>query len=123
MAQAFSDALLRFFAEADLAAEGDVQSNFTCNMNLFPEHEVEELVESKVTDEKHELVVFNDEVNTFDHVIDTLIDVCDHSPEQAEQCTLIIHHNGKCSVKLGQFDVLAGMRKHICDRGISAEVY
>ena len=92
-------------------------------MNLFPEHEVEELVESNVTNEKHELIVFNDEVNTFEHVIDTLVDICDHSLEQAEQCTTIIHYKGKCSVKLGGFGELAGMRKNICERGISAEVY
>ena len=68
------------------------------------------------------LVVFNDEVNTFDHVIKTLVDVCGHTPEQAEQCTLLIHYKGKCSVKVGGFDLLAPMRNDICGRGISAEV-
>ena len=48
-----------------------------------------------------ELIVFNDEVNTFDHVINTLIRVCKHSSEQAQQCTLIIHFKGKCTVKTG----------------------
>ena len=70
----------------------------------------------------HDLLVFNDEVNTFDHVIETLIDVCDHTPEQAEQCTWIIHYKGKCKVKMGEFDELVPMRNAICDRGISAEV-
>ena len=69
-----------------------------------------------------ELMVFNDEVNTFDHVITTLMDVCQHSPEQAEQCTIIIHYKGKSSVKMGEFEELAGMRNEICRRGISAEV-
>jgi len=70
----------------------------------------------------HSLVVFNDDVNTFEHVIETLIDVCAHTPEQAEQCTLLIHYKGKCSVKNGSWDELVSMRNEICRRGISAEV-
>lgn len=94
-------------------------------MNVFPEHEVEELVLEEVVDtnETHELIVFNDDVNTFDHVISTLIDVCEHSPEQAEQCTWIIHYKGKCSVKLGEVSKLKPMRQRICEKGISAEVF
>lgn len=79
---------------------------------------LDEVVETDV----HNLVVFNDDVNTFDHVIDTLIDVCDHTPEQAEQCTLLIHYKGKCTVKNGSWDELVPMRNEICRRGISAEV-
>ena len=71
----------------------------------------------------NELVVFNDAVNTFEHVINTLIKVCNHSTEQAEQCTWLIHFKGKCTVKHGTFDELAAMRNAICERGISAEVY
>lgn len=87
--------------------------------------EVEELVEEKEVDtsENHELVVFNDEVNTFEHVINTLVDICDHSLEQAEQCTWIIHYKGKCSVKLGTYQRLTPMKKAICDKGIFAEVF
>lgn len=70
----------------------------------------------------HSLVVFNDDVNTFEHVIETLIDVCAHTPEQAEQCTLLIHYKGKCSVKNGSWDELVAMRNEVCRRGISAEV-
>lgn len=94
-------------------------------MNIFPEHESEELVLEKEVevDDSHELIVFNDDVNTFDHVISTLINVCDHTPEQAEQCTWIIHYKGKCSVKLGSLDKLKPMRQGICDQGISAEVF
>lgn len=73
-------------------------------------------------DAVRDLVVFNDDVNTFDHVIRTLIEVCHHTPEQAEQCTLIIHYKGKCTVKNGSFEELVPMRNAICDRGISAEV-
>ena len=79
---------------------------------------LDEVVETDV----HNLVVFNDEVNTFDYVIETLIDVCEHTPEQAEQCTLLIHYKGKCSVKNGSWEELVPMRNEICRRGISAEV-
>ena len=79
---------------------------------------LDEVVETDV----HNLVVFNDDVNTFDFVIDTLIDVCEHTPEQAEQCTLLIHYKGKCAVKNGSWDELVPMRNELCRRGISAEV-
>lgn len=86
----------------------------------------EEVLESVLEDIKissdYSLIVFNDDVNTFDHVIDTLIDVCKHSQIQAEQCTHIIHNNGKCSVKTGSFDPLKDMRERICEAGISAEI-
>ena len=80
------------------------------------------ILEQPQEEEKRSLVVYNDEVNTFDHVIDTLIKVCRHSPEQAEQCTLIVHYKGKCAVKAGSFEELTPMRQAICDRGISAEI-
>ena len=92
-------------------------------MDLFPQIEEDVLVEELTEIDSHELVVFNDDINTFDHVITALIEICEHTPEQAEQCTLIIHYKGKCSVKMGSFDVLAPMRNSICDRGISAEVF
>ncbi|GAB4033598.1 ATP-dependent Clp protease adaptor ClpS [Spirosoma gilvum] len=79
---------------------------------------LDEVIETDV----HNLVVFNDDINTFDHVIETLIDVCKHTPEQAEQCTLLIHYKGKCTVKNGSWDELVPMRNEICRRGISAEV-
>jgi ATP-dependent Clp protease adaptor protein ClpS len=72
--------------------------------------------------ETYSLVVFNDDVNTFDHVINTLQNVCEHSPEQAEQCTLLIHYKGKCAVKSGGWDKMAAMRHKICEAGLSAEV-
>ncbi len=90
-------------------------------MQPFEENDVEVLDEVIETDVRN-LVVFNDDINTFDHVIDTLIDVCDHTPEQAEQCTLIIHYKGKCTVKNGSWEDLVPMRNEICRRGISAEV-
>ncbi|WP_445381569.1 ATP-dependent Clp protease adaptor ClpS [Robiginitalea sp. IMCC43444] len=86
----------------------------------------ERLLESLQVEEleKHlnEIVLFNDEVNTFDHVIQTLIEVCDHSPEQAEQCSLIVHHNGKCTVKTGEYDDLKPRCSRLLQAGLSAEI-
>lgn len=69
-----------------------------------------------------ELVVFNDDINTFDHVIQTLIRVCRHSTEQAEQCTWLIHFKGKCTVKSGTFEELKPQRDAICEVGIDAKI-
>lgn len=84
--------------------------------------EITELLEVTETRDVMELVVFNDDVNTFDHVINTLIKVCKHSMEQAEQCTWIIHYRGKCTVKTGTFDFLKPMRDAICEAGIEARI-
>lgn len=70
----------------------------------------------------NKLIVHNDEVNTFDWVIETLIQVCKHSSEQAEQCSLIIHHKGKAQVKHGSMDELKPLKDAICDRGIGATI-
>ena len=70
-----------------------------------------------------ELVVYNDDVNTFAHVIATLIRICRHSPEQAEQCTWIIHYRGKCAVKSGPLDELKPMKDAICEAGIDAKIH
>ena len=91
-------------------------------LHISPFHEEVEVLEEVRVSDLNELIVYNDDVNTFDHVIQTLIKVCTHSPEQAEQCTLLIHYKGKCTVKLGNFDELKPMRQGICDRGISAEI-
>lgn len=68
------------------------------------------------------LIVWNDEVNTFEWVIETLVDVCGHSPEQAEQCAWFIHSKGKYAVKKGSYDDLKIMCDAITDRGIGATV-
>jgi ATP-dependent Clp protease adaptor protein ClpS len=81
-----------------------------------------EVVEVVDTTDLRDLIVFNDEVNTFEHVIATLIRVCRHSPEQAEQCTWIIHHKGKCKVKSGQLEELQPMKEAICEVGIDAKI-
>jgi len=82
----------------------------------------EELLLEKVTVKQHEIVLFNDDVNTFDHVIDTLISVCDHTPEQAEQCSLIVHYNGKCTVKTGEYVDLKPRCSKLLQAGLSAEL-
>lgn len=74
------------------------------------------------TDEPCSLVVWNDEVNTFEWVIDTLMQVCGHAYEQAEQCAYIIHFQGKYAVKKGTFDDLKPMCDAITERGIGATV-
>jgi ATP-dependent Clp protease adaptor protein ClpS len=82
----------------------------------------EEVLLQEKLEDSHDLMVYNDDVNSFDHVIETLINICEHTPEQAEQCTWIIHHKGKCSVKNGEFDFLKELRSLICQKGISAEI-
>lgn len=73
-------------------------------------------------EELHSLIVWNDDVNTFDWVIESLVDVCDHEAVQAEQCALIIHHKGKCGVKRGSFDDLRPKAEALIDRGIQATI-
>ena len=68
------------------------------------------------------LIVWNDEVNTFDWVIRTLIEVCEHSEEQAEQCALLIHTKGKCQVKSGSKTKLQPMKEALTDAGLSAVI-
>jgi ATP-dependent Clp protease adaptor protein ClpS len=90
---------------------------------MNPEVEFEEvLLEDAVAIDSHEIIVFNDDVNTFDHVIESLINVCGHDPLQAEQCTLLVHYKGKCAVKMGAYDKLEPMCTALLDRGISAEI-
>jgi ATP-dependent Clp protease adaptor protein ClpS len=88
----------------------------------YQENEQVDVLEAVETTDLLDLVVFNDDVNTFDHVIDTLIRVCKHSQEQAEQCTLLIHYKGKCAVKSGSFDFLKPLREAICEVGIDARI-
>lgn len=68
------------------------------------------------------LIVWNDEVNTFDHVINSLIEVCEHTQEQAEQCSLFIHYKGKYPVKSGSFEYLEPRAVALIDRGIQATI-
>ncbi|MBW6482929.1 MAG: ATP-dependent Clp protease adaptor ClpS [Vicingaceae bacterium] len=78
-------------------------------------------VKEKITKEHH-LVVFNDNVNTFDFVIEMLVKVCEHDVIQAEQCTYIIHYKGKCAVKKGNYQTLKNMSEALSDAGLTVEI-
>lgn len=69
-----------------------------------------------------EIILWNDEVNTFDWVISSLVDVCEHSMEQAEQCSVIVHYKGKCEVKTGTYNELKPICTELLNRGLSAEI-
>jgi ATP-dependent Clp protease adaptor protein ClpS len=86
------------------------------------EQELTNILEAIEITELKDLIVFNDDINTFEHVIETLIKVCKHTPEQAEQCTLLIHYKGKCAVKKGSYEELRPMREAICEVGIDAKI-
>ena len=76
----------------------------------------------ETTTKNNEIILYNDDVNTFDHVIETLMRVCEHTPEQAEQCSLIVHYNGKCTVKTGSLDKLKPQCSSLLEAGLSAEI-
>lgn len=68
------------------------------------------------------LILYNDDFNTFDWVIKCLVELCKHSPEQAEQCSLIVHFKGKCKVKSGSFSELEKICEAMHSRGLSATI-
>jgi ATP-dependent Clp protease adaptor protein ClpS len=92
---------------------------FDGNTNPLYEQDIEVLT---VTDDPCHLIVWNDEVNTFEWVIETLMEVCKHSHEQAEQCAYVIHYQGKYAVKNGSYDELKPQCDAITERGISATI-
>lgn len=77
---------------------------------------------SQKTTEVKRLVLYNDDVNTFDHVIESLVKICAHQPEQAEQCAYIIHYKGKCIVKSGEFKKLRPMCEALLERSLTAAI-
>lgn len=83
---------------------------------------LEEVLQEEAISKQNEIVLYNDDVNTFDHVINTLIYACDHTPEQAEQCSIIVHYKGKCTVKTGAYDDLKPRCSMLLDAGLSAEI-
>ncbi|MFT4833254.1 MAG: ATP-dependent Clp protease adaptor protein ClpS [Marinoscillum sp.] len=93
------------------------------NMTISPE--LDELVEIEIDlseGDIRDLIVHNDDHNTFDHVINTLVRVCKHDVHQAEQCTYLIHYKGKCAVKKGSIKELKPMKDALNDAGISATI-
>ena len=83
---------------------------------------LEDVLQEEKTVKSNEIVLYNDDVNSFDHVIDCLIATCDHSPLQAEQCSLIVHYNGKCTVKTGELKDLKPRCTKLLEAGLSAEI-
>ena len=73
-------------------------------------------------DQVYKLVLHNDDVNTFDFVIMCLIEICEHTLEQAEQCTILVHYKGKCTVKTGALEKLKPMHQALLDKGLSSEI-
>ncbi|PTX59438.1 ATP-dependent Clp protease adaptor protein ClpS [Kordia periserrulae] len=82
----------------------------------------EELLTLEEIQKNNEIVLYNDDVNTFDHVIETLIYACDHTAEQAEQCSIIVHYKGKCTVKTGDYEDLKPRCSKLLEAGLSAEI-
>ncbi|MBN1951893.1 MAG: ATP-dependent Clp protease adaptor ClpS [Bacteroidales bacterium] len=81
----------------------------------------EELLEQKTGDDRH-LILHNDDVHTFDYVIESLVKVCELEPIQAEQCTYLVHYKGKCDVKKGDFDFLHPYKNALIERGLEATI-
>lgn len=74
------------------------------------------------TGETHKLVLHNDDFNTFDFVIKCLIKICNHTLEQAEQCTILVHYRGKCIVKEGNLEYLEPMHQKLLSHGLTSEI-
>ncbi len=82
----------------------------------------EEVLVDTLEQSLNEIVLYNDDVNTFDHVIDTLIYACEHDTEQAEQCAILVHYKGRCTVKTGVYDELEPRCSMLIEAGLSAEI-
>ncbi|WP_291118406.1 ATP-dependent Clp protease adaptor ClpS [Flavobacterium sp. UBA6135] len=82
----------------------------------------EEVSVKELLGNNFEIILFNDDVNTFDHVIETLIRVCNHEALQAEQCAILVHYKGKCAVKTGSYDELEPQCTQLLEAGLSAEI-
>ena len=97
-------------------------SNSATKIMSTKEQVLEEVLVEEAVGVNNEIVLYNDDVNTFDHVIDTLIAVCSHTSEQAEQCALLVHYKGKCTVKTGAYDELKPQCTQLLQAGLSAEI-
>lgn len=90
---------------------------FEANPEVLEQVDVETQLENN-----NQIVLFNDDVNTFDHVINTLVKVCQHDSIQAEQCAMLVHYKGKCTVKTGPYKELEPKCTALLDAGLSAEI-
>ena len=68
------------------------------------------------------LVLYNDDVHTFDYVIKALVDICRHTEEQAEQCAILVHCHGSCTVKRGSYSMLLPMHQALLDKELTSEI-
>ncbi len=95
--------------------------NISSSYNSFTQSEKETDVLTEAS-EGFNLIVWNDDVNTFDWVIETLVKICGHTEEQAEQCSILIHFKGKCAVKKGSYEMLKPQCDAINERLINATI-
>lgn len=79
-------------------------------------------VTKSISSNPYKLILHNDDYNTFSHVIDCLIKICEHNPDQANQCAHIIHFNGKCDVKYGYKETLIKMKEKLINNGLIASI-
>ena len=96
--------------------------NLTAPLLMSSPREATLTLDEVLTNPARKLIVYNDEVNTFEWVIQSLVEICEHTPEQAEQCAWIIHTKGKYAVKSGSFDELRPRCEALLDRGLSATI-
>lgn len=89
----------------------------------FTETETNSLVKNKEQIKKSKnIILYNDDVNSFEFVIETLVEICKHAPQQAEQCAYLVHYVGKCSVKTDEFEKLKPLCTELLNRGLTAEI-
>ena len=94
-----------------------------CELTMSIKEKISEQFDTLTQEERlNEIILFNDDVNTFDHVIESLVAICNHSHEQAEQCALLVHYKGKCTVKTGSYDELEPLCSRLLEVGLSAEI-
>ena len=92
---------------------------------MSTKEKIQEQVDVDVLEQEvpqHEIILYDDDFNTFDFVIDSLIDVCDHTLIQAEQCTMLVHYKGKCAVKTGKYKELEAKCSKLLELGLTAEI-
>lgn len=93
--------------------------------NILSNKELEEVLLAEMeatTSNKSEIIVYNDDYNTFDWVIQCFMEICNHAYDQSEQLSLLIHFKGKASVKSGTYESLKPMKDALVDRGLSAVI-
>ena len=90
------------------------------NQESFEEESLQDV--DTIDDKSYRLMVYNDDFHTFDYVIDALMEICEHTYEQALQCTLLIHNRGKCVVKNGSMELLKPMHNALIDKGLKTEI-